>query len=894
MTRLILRIGVLFLFNISSYAQYIIKGQVLALDSEIPLADVKISISDADQELITFSVKDGSFSINSNKEISILTFEKKGYKPLSKTFYASQNSGIVYLEKDIITLDEIMINTPAKEQLVEGIITYDLPQSKTGPLIFAQEPTHVFKTIPSVYQSSQGGGEGDSSIKYRGFETSDTRFNINGIAVNDMETNWIYWSNWSSIMDVAHDIKMTSDTQDNNSTQPSQGGQININTIRQERKSFTEINISTGSDPSLKTTLLHHQYNPEKDRQFSIFLGQKTGEGFVNGTAYKNQTYYFDFTKQWHKHSVSAFIFGAPQWHQQRSDYPDKMATLQDYMTFGLDYNYNYGVYDGNPFTWTENYFHKNINGIQWTWNYNQSGNINAQVYSSLATGGGTYESGSSDSYVFGNDPAWRNLDDGSMMWNELAAYNTGEAVTLSNGQIVMRSNNNPKSGWINVPYGSGYSKVSFTNKHYWLGSIIKLDQSLNKYHKIKVQYQYRFTKADNFDRLIDLFKADGYMPFFDINNQGNIYSNSGSANLKSAWNLFQSPEDYDQLNFHYKSIIDFHTLSTTWNFSKDRWSLNTNLLWTVRSNQRIDYFNYPSGDSHQISDKVFQNGWQVGQHIGFDTKNGELFIKTGWLKKPSRFDQLFLNYKNDLNPNLTGENAFTLETGYFLEKNNFKWSNVLYYISFKDRYVTTAYQNSETGATGILFLNNVDQQHMGWESTLHWIIDKSWQIDTYLGIAQWEYRGKASGNAYDSALQNIGNTTINLEGKKVGDAAQVSGKIILGYKPDNQFGAYMKYAYNDGLYAKLNITTDMINEIRLPAYHLVDFETYFKIPVKKDSEIILSLSVNNLLNSTYISTAYTSYLEENIETWHGVPVTNKVFFGLKRYGFFGIKYKIH
>ena len=890
MKRLNYLFGIIFLITINIQAQYIIKGRVLTSGADIPIAQVTISFNKQKNHVL--SAENGTFSINSPFETTSLIFEKEGFKSVSLTYFGSQNIGDIYLEKDIINLDEIVLNAPAKEQLLQGIITYDLPQSKTGPLIFAQEPTHVFKTIPSVYQSNQGGGEGDSSIKYRGFDASDTRFNINGIAVNDMESNWIYWSNWSSIMDVAQDIKMSSGTQNTSSSQPSQGGQVTISTIHKELKSFTELNISTGNDPSLKTSILHHQYNPEMDRQFTVFIGQKSGEGFVNGTKYKNNTYYFDVTKQWQKHTISAFMFGAPQWHQQRSDYPDKMATLQDYLDYGMNYNYNYGLYNGNPYTWTENYFHKNINGIQWTWDYNPMSSLSGQIYSSLATGGGTYESGSSAFYVFGNDPVWRNSETGQMMWDKIAAYNSGEAVTISDGQVIQRTNDSSESGWINVPYGSGYSKVSFTNKHYWLGSILKLDHALNKHNTIKAQYHYRHSIANNFDRLIDLLGADGYMPFFDINNQGKIYSNTSSANLKSAWNLFQSPEDYEHLNFHYKSIIDFHTLSTHWNFSKKQWSLNTNLLWTVRSNQRIDYFNYLNSDPHQSSKKIYQYGWQIGQHVGYNTNNGQVFLNLGWLQKPSRFDQLFLNYKNDINTNLTDEDVFSLEAGYLLETKNLNWSNVFYFIAFQDKYVTTAYENPETGVTGTAFLNNVDQQHMGWESSLHWTIDKSWSLDTYLGLAQWEYRGKASGNAYDSSLQNIGDVSIDLNGKKVGDAAQTSGKIILGFKPNNRLGTYLKYTYNAGLYAKLNISTDDIDEIKLPNYQLVDFEAYYKIKIKKKDELSVSFSINNLLNSTYISTAYTSIgQQENVKTWHGVPVNNKVFFGLKRYGFIGLKY---
>ncbi len=885
-------LGFLLLLTLQLNAQFTIQGEVWAMDSNLPLGQVSVTLDG--QELQVFTTTDGVFSIRSGHDTGVLTIAKDGYKTLSQSYKGANDLGVIFLEKDIVTLDEVVLNAPAKEQLAEGIITYDLPQSKTGPLIFAQEPTHVFKTIPSVYQSTQGGGEGDSSIKYRGFDVSDTRFSINGIAVNDMESDWIYWSNWSSIMDVAQDIKMTSGTQGVTGSQPSQGGQVSVRTIHSESKNFTKFNLSAGSDVSLKTSVMYHHYSPKHDGQLTVFFSRKNGEGFVDATAYKNYTYYLDFTKEWEQHRLSGFVFGAPQWHQQRSDYADKMATLQNYLDYGTGYNYNYGLYRGKSMTWTENYFHKNINGLQWTWDYNPTGNLMALLYSSVGTGGGTYENGSSYSYIFANQSAWRHTTDGSVMWDTIEAYNTGATVTLSDGQTLQRFDHSVDNGWINSPYGTGISKVSFTNKHYWVGSNVQWKQQLNNRLTLHAGYQFRHAKADNFDRLIDLLGADGYSPYFDQNNQGQIYTATGEATLKTAWDLFQKPDDYQALNFHYRSLINNHTLSHTWEYAYDRWSFNTNLLWTARQNQRVDFFNYLTDDPDRTSDKIMTYGWQINQHIGWQTNHGQLFLNAGWLQKPSRFDRLFLNYKNDVNTHLTKERVTTFEAGHLYNKGSFNWTNVLYFIAFKDRYVAAPYQNPDTNQSGTMFFNNVNQQHLGWESSIHWTIDKRWSLDAYMGLAQWEYKGKARGTAYDFNQQNIGALSLDLDGKKVGDAAQISGKMVLGYKPVKNLSIALNYQYNDGLYAKLNASADSaLNELKLPAYHLFDFEANYKIPLKSKDELLLSLAVNNVLNSTYISTAYTAlgYNDAGVDTWNGVPVNNKVFFGLQRYGFFGVKY---
>ena len=56
--------------------------------------------------------------------------------------------------------------------------------------------------------TKEGGGFGDSKINVRGFEQNNIAVMMNGVPVNDMETGWVYWSNWAGLADVTNKMQV--------------------------------------------------------------------------------------------------------------------------------------------------------------------------------------------------------------------------------------------------------------------------------------------------------------------------------------------------------------------------------------------------------------------------------------------------------------------------------------------------------------------------------------------------------------------------------------------------------------------------------------------------------------------------------------------------------------
>lgn|GEM_PF-6288521 len=873
-----------FLLNYSPFlwSQTKLSGHVIDVFTKLEIADVEII--EENSNVTFYCDHKGSFQILIPIEKGKLVLKKEGYYSRKLDFDGSMDFGTIFLSSESISLDEITLLTQSTIDKVQQIpIQYTpiqdfIKKTDQGDLIYG------FKNIPSVYISAQGGGLGDGKMSIRGFEPSQTQIVINGIIVNDMETGWVYWSNWSGLTDLTTQVKMNSSPLGSTFVQNSFGGKIELNTLSEKHQTFSRIQSVFGNDGFLKNTFLHHFYDAKNNVQYRFLLGKNSSNGSIKGTASKSNTYYIDFQKKFEKHILKGFIMGSPQWHGQRSAYVYHMASLSDYLNYGIDYNYNFGYKNGIPTNWTENYFHKNLLQLQWKWHIKSNTSLETQIYTSFGTGGGSYESGNTPEGVFPSSPTWRNLSNGLVMWDNITAYNSGEVVSLSDGSWIQRNDQNSLFQYVNTPFNAGLSKIAFTNKHHWIGANFHFQKKIQDKLDLSFQYQFRFSHADNFDRISDLLGADAYMTFFDQNNVGNQYNTSYPINLLTAWNLLKKPASYDKLNFHYQSDIAWNALSGSASYQLMDWNFFTQYNFSLQQNKRTDFFNYLYTDSESTSDPVQQSGFAALVGVRYTQKNHSATIFSGWASQPNRFENLFINYKNDLNPQLNKENAFTIELNYQYKNPNSLFTLAFYNTFWKNKYTTLAYENPETHQSGTAFLSGVNQHHYGMESVFykHWL--PKWETQLALSIGNWEYNGNATGNAYDFSQSIIGSVDIPLKHVKVGNAAQFKTYVSLQYKPNSKSEIEVSEQYCGKLYSNLNLNTEGNPSIKLPNYFLTDLR--FKKTLFQTYEVELSayFDIQNLLNSQFISESATNYtLTDTIDSWKGIAVNNKVFFGLER-----------
>src|SRR5690606_15086983 len=293
------------------------------------------------------------------------------------------------------------------------------------------------KNIPSVFITNQAGGFGDSQNFLRGFDQSNTAYLLNGQPINGMEDGNMYWSNWSSIADIANAVQVQRGLGSSKLAISSVGGTVNIVTKATDMQEGGSVRFITGNYGYAKGTVSYN-IGLRGKWGFSMLLDYWRGDGkYAKGTAGEGQSYFFSVGyKPNERHNFNVMVFGAPQWHDQ--NYSKALETSRNsngtirtpgYDITGIKGNSNYGYLNGEGLAIRKNYYHKPVANFNWDFDINEKSSLSTVVYASLGRGGGAGPLGNGLSFI-GPEFGGGYLSDGSINWQGVVDYN----ATIANG----------------------------------------------------------------------------------------------------------------------------------------------------------------------------------------------------------------------------------------------------------------------------------------------------------------------------------------------------------------------------------------------------------------------------------------------------------------------------
>ena len=228
----------------------VLKGKVIDLNDGEPLIGATIKIDHNNIGTTTnyngyFELKNlntGNFTLTisyigySEKKIDIIV--REGVELLPEINLLSNNTSLNELEviADIVKerVTPVAATTISAKYIQENLGNQEFPE--------------ILRNTPSVYVTKEGGGFGDSRINVRGFEQNNIAVMVNGVPVNDMESGWVYWSNWSGLADVTNKMQIQRGLGASKLAIPAVGGTINILTNAAEFKKGGNVSSSIGND----------------------------------------------------------------------------------------------------------------------------------------------------------------------------------------------------------------------------------------------------------------------------------------------------------------------------------------------------------------------------------------------------------------------------------------------------------------------------------------------------------------------------------------------------------------------------------------------------------------------------------------------------------------------
>jgi len=242
------------LLPVLASAQLSISGKVTNQSGEaLPGATITINnpaasvVADAAGRYGFANLKPGSYTLNA----SFI-----GYQTISKNIVLAANQVInLALANGTLAAEEVTISATRAVKNSPTAFT-NLSKKDLAKNNFGQDLPYLLSLTPSVVTTSDAGaGIGYTGIRIRGSDNTRVNVTINGIPLNDAESQGSYFIDLPDLASSVDNIQVQRGVGTSTNGAGAFGGSINIQTTTRRDTAYAEINTSAGSYGSIKNTV---------------------------------------------------------------------------------------------------------------------------------------------------------------------------------------------------------------------------------------------------------------------------------------------------------------------------------------------------------------------------------------------------------------------------------------------------------------------------------------------------------------------------------------------------------------------------------------------------------------------------------------------------------------
>ena len=867
-----LLVAVLSICSAAAFAQTTVKGQLVDSETGEPLVGAAVMVEGTSQGTVTDI--DGYFK-QGVAQGGTLVFKYVGFKDLKKKITqkgASVDLGVIKMDPDAVMLADVTITssvavarkTPVAVSTVDPVFIED----RLG----SQEFPEILKSTPGIYTTKDGGGYGDAKTTVRGFKSENVAMMVNGVPMNGMENNKVYWSNWSGLSDVTRSMQVQRGLGASKVSSPAVGGSINIITKSTEAQIGGFVSYGMGNDGYNKI-LFGVSSGLSKDGWAFTLLGGKTwGDGYVQGTEFEGYTWFASIAKRFNEnHQLTLTAFGSPQWHNQRNNQNGlsikEWQRVKKYMGDDSPYKYNptFG-YDknGQVRNSSRNEYHKPQISLNHLWQIDQKSSLSTALYVSIGRGNGYSGTGDKTNrsgwYGATNglvNNTYRNAD-GTFAYDQVQDLN--EQSTTGSKMIMAKSMNN----------------------HMWYGLLSTYTTKFGEYFDFYGGIDLRYYKGLHQNIITDLYNG-AY--FVDPNRSDIKADNNPLANDPNYVN--QKLGVGDVIYRDYDGFVMSEGVFAQLEYNRDKLSAFVSGGASNTGYWRYDRLYY-SKDKAKSDTKNYLGG-NIKGGVNYNlTENHNVFVNAGFISRAPMFDTSFINSQNShaRNGDAKNEKIMSFEAGYGYRSRFFTANLNAYYTRWIDKALydsdTMEYKVDDVNVTDRYTLNMTGANADHWGIELDFIAKPFKWIDVtgMFSWGDWRWNGTATGYYFNSAGQimtdfkggiiedmaNAGDyrANIKMDNVHVGGSAQTTAALGVNVRPLKDLRISLDWNFFARNYADYDIDTSNTglgkeivigNPWEIPSYSTFDLSAGYSFDFGK-VRATLSGNINNLFNQEYIADA--------------------------------------
>jgi iron complex outermembrane receptor protein len=282
------------------------------------------SVSDPNKKAIPFSVigikntflttqsnAQGLFEFTNLKPGSyVLVTKCIGYKAKEDSIELKDLLTIdITLTQDGKALDEVVVNSTRVDN-TSGFAHSDLSSEDIKKQNVGQDLPYALNSIPSVViNSDAGNGVGYTGLRIRGSDGTRINVTINGVPVNDAESQGTYFVDMPDFLSSTNNIQVQRGVGTSANGAGAFGASINMQTNQLNEKAYAQINNSMGSFNTIKNTIAAGTGLINDHFTFDARVSRITSDGYIDRAKSNLSSFYIAGGYYGKKTSVKAIMF---------------------------------------------------------------------------------------------------------------------------------------------------------------------------------------------------------------------------------------------------------------------------------------------------------------------------------------------------------------------------------------------------------------------------------------------------------------------------------------------------------------------------------------------------------------------------------------------------------
>lgn len=810
---LIIAIAGIFCTDLS--AQYYTLTGTIYDENEKPLEGVSLFIRESYHATITD--KNGAFVLDSlDAGVNALVCTHLGYKRVVE--YIDMDSDIridIWMENFSYDLDAIMITSNRLEDN-EPFTYSNVSKEEMEPNNLGQDLPFLLQYAPSIVATSDAGaGIGYTGLRIRGSDPTRVNVSINGVPLNDSESQSVFWVNMPDFASSANDVQIQRGVGTSTSGTGAFGGTIGINTHKIRKKNYVEVNAGAGSfgtnriNAKLGSGLLNNTFFV--DGRISFIKS----DGFIDRAEANLRSYYISVGKLTDNSTLRLDYFSGTERTFQAWNGVPQVKFEGDSQGLSTHYGNNIGALyfnESNPIN-----LYTNANTLYNSHSLQDSLNLFNSPNESY------------NYYTFDNEVDSYQQDHYQLHWGTTRdQFESNLTLHYTRGQGFFEQFKFDESldeyGLTSVQDSINQNQISNANlirrknlKNDYLGAILNLKFEANDNLDVHFGSAFHAYRGNH----------NGNIIAWDIRSRlddiGTYYNNDGSKNDASV---------FVKLNYNKNAFGAFADVQ----YRNVRYSVNG-----------ID----DDGVTHDFVDQLNFINPKFGLTYSINDKNQIYLSAAVGNREPDRSD--YLSQPAGTFP--TPERLIDYELGIRSRYEKIAGGLNFYYMDYKDQLVITGELN-DVGAT--LRTNVPESYRAGIEAEIGWEIMSKLNLYANATLSQnkiKEFEELIIDYTPDSGPVELLNTFQNTD---ISLSPNVIGALNLTYNPIESayVGLQSKYVGSQFLDNTSNFNRS------LDAYWVNSVVAGYDIKLKALNTMKISAQINNIFNERYASNGYTySYI---------------------------------